>query len=83
MIPPNDLKSYLKAQPFCPFRIHMASGESFDVRHPEMVRGGRNSIVLFTFVSNDPKIYDRWETVSLMLMEHISLLDATVSPTGN
>jgi hypothetical protein len=60
----------------------MASGESFDVRHPEMVRVGRNSMILFTFVSEVPELYDRWETISQMLMERISQLDAAVPP-GN
>ena len=83
MITPKDLISILRAEPFRPFRVQMASGHSFDVRHPEMVRVWRNSIILFTFVSDDPEIYDRWETVSLMLMERISLLDATVPPEGN
>lgn len=80
MIPPQELLSCLRATPFRPFRIHMASGESFDVRHPEMVRVGRNSIILFTFVSDQPELYDQWETLSLVLMERISLLDATVPP---
>ena len=59
-----------------PFRIHMANGESFDVRHPEMARVGRNFLILFTFVSNSPDLLDRWETISLMLMERVSHLDA-------
>jgi hypothetical protein len=80
VIPPHELLSYLRAKPFRPFRIHMASGETFEVRHPEMVRVGRNSVMLFTFVSDDPDLYDRWETISLMLMERISQLDATVPP---
>lgn len=60
----------------------MASGESFDVRHPEMIRVGRNTLILFTFVSDNPEIYDRWETLSLVLMKRISLLDAPVSSNG-
>ncbi len=60
----------------------MANGETFDVRHPEMTRVGRNSMMLFTFVRDDPDLYDRWETISLLLMERISQLDATVPP-GN
>lgn len=75
MIQPQEILGYLKAVPFQPFRIHMASGKTFDVRHPEMVRVGRSSIILFTLVSDHPEIHDRWETVSLMLVEHISLLD--------
>ncbi len=80
MIPPQELLSYIKAQPFRPFRIHMASGETFDVRHPEMVRVGRSSLILFTFVSEQPDLYDRWETIALLLMERISQGDATVPP---
>jgi hypothetical protein len=83
MIAPEELLSYVTAKPFRPFRIHMASGETFDVRHPEIVRVGRLSLMLFTFVSENPKIYDRWETLSLVLMEWISQLEATVPPSGN
>ncbi len=79
MIAPQELLNYLKAQPFRPFRIHMASGEHFDVRHPEMVRVGRNVLILFTMVSDSPDLFDRWETLSLMLMERISQLNATVA----
>jgi len=57
----------------------MASGATFDVRHPEMARVGRNFVMLFTFVSDSPELLDRWETVSLMLMERISLLDSAVA----
>jgi hypothetical protein len=81
MIAPQQLLSYLRAEPFRPFRIHMASGQTFDVRHPEMARVGRNSLILFTFVSDSPDIFDRWETVSLMLMERISHIDSAVSQT--
>jgi len=80
MITPNDLLSYVKAKPFRPFRIHMASGETFDVRHPEMARVGRNSLMLFTFVGETPELFDRWETISLMLMERVSQMESTVPP---
>ncbi len=83
MINPRELLNYLKAKPFRQFRIHMASGDGFDVRHPEMVRVGRNSMMLFTFVSDNAEIYDRWETLSLMLMERVSQPDATVPPNTN
>jgi len=82
MIPSNELNSYLKAKPFRPIRIHMASGETFDVRHPELVKVSRNTIVLFTPVVDDPDLFDRWQTISLMLMEHVSQLDVPVPPNG-
>jgi hypothetical protein len=81
MITPSELLSYLKATPFRPFQIHMASGQTYDVRHPEMARVGRNVLLLFTFVSSDRDVFDRWETISLMLMESVSHLDHSIPQT--
>ena len=79
MISPHDALAYLKAQPFRPFRIHMVSAKTYDIRHPEMVRVTPTTLVIFTFVSDDGDIFDRWETASLMLIERFSYLDtATV-----
>ena len=50
MMTPQNVLSYVKAEPFRPFRIHMASGWTFDVRHPEMVRVGRSNLLVFSFV---------------------------------
>ncbi|MDZ4779221.1 MAG: hypothetical protein SGJ19_03105 [Planctomycetia bacterium] len=72
MLTPQEVLRYLKAEPFRPFRIHLASGNVFDVKHPELARVGRNFLVIFTFVADSPDLLDRWETVSLMLIEHIS-----------
>jgi hypothetical protein len=57
----------------------MASGRDFEVRHLEMVRVGRNSLVVFSFLSDDPDVYDKWETASLVLVESISHLEGTVA----
>ncbi len=72
MISTHDILGYLRAEPFRPFRIQMASGRTFDIRHPEMLRVGTSSLVIFSFVSDDPDIYDRWDTVSLMLIENVT-----------
>lgn len=44
-----------------------------------MIRVGKTDAILFTSVSDDPDIYDHWNTVSLMLMESVSHLDNAVS----
>ena len=74
-----EVLQYVRAQPFRPFRILMNSGRTFDVRHPEMVRVGRDFLILFTFVSDSPEVIDQWQTVSLLLVESISRLDAQVA----
>jgi len=83
VISPQEVLSSLKARPFRPFRIPLASGEAFEVRHPEMVRVGRNSLILFTLVSDNPEDDDRWETRSLLLRERLSHLDPAVATDEN
>jgi hypothetical protein len=53
----------------------MTSGRTFDIRHPEMVRVGRSSLLVFSFVSEEPNVYDRYDTVSLLLIERLEYLD--------
>ena len=79
MMIPASVLGYVKAEPFRPFRIHMASGKAFDVRHPEMLRVGKSNLLVFSFVSDQPEVFDEWQSVSLMLMESISHLEAPVS----
>jgi hypothetical protein len=76
---PQEVLNYLQAQPFRPFRIRMNSGRTFDIPHPDMVRSGRRDLLIFTFVSDSPDVYDRWENVSLLLIESISPLEASVA----
>ncbi len=75
MMTPQNVRAYVKAQPFRPFRIHMASGRTFDVRHPAMVRVGRSNLLVFSFVGESPEVFDEWESVSLMLTESVSHLE--------
>lgn len=79
MIPPHDVLKYLREVPFRPFQIHMASGKTYEIRHPEMVRVGRGVLIVFSYVSDDPEIFDRWDTVSLMLIENITHSEATAA----
>jgi hypothetical protein len=75
----QEVLNYMQAQPFRPFRVRMNSGRTFDIRHPEMVRVGKRDLLIFTFVSDSPGVYDRWENVSLLLVESLAPLDAPVA----
>jgi hypothetical protein len=76
---PQDVLDYVRAEPFRPFRIRMSSGRTFEIRHPEMVRVGTDSLLIFKFISDSPDIYDKWDMVSLSLIETISHLEAPVA----
>ena len=44
-----------------------------------MVRVGRTNLLVFSFVSDQPEVFDEWQSVSLMLMESISHLESPVT----
>jgi hypothetical protein len=80
MINPRELLKAVRAQPFHPFRLHMASGRTFDVRHPEMIQVGASTALVFSPSKIDPQIFEDYEILSLMLMESIEPLETSASP---
>ncbi len=81
---PETLLAYIRAMPFRPFRVTTNGGHVFDVRHPEMLRVGRD---VFNYYYADPPDapFDRWDTVSLLLVERVEHLcaPATAATGGN
>jgi hypothetical protein len=73
MINYRKLGDYVLAEPFRPFRIRMASGQTFEVRHPEMIMVGRNTARIYTTAASNG--HEAWHEVSLLLME-------SLEPTG-
>ncbi len=72
---PTDVLAYTRAVPFRPFRLVLNSGKSYDVRHPEMVRVTVSSVLYF--YATDPEgPAERWETVSLPLLQSIEHIEA-------
>jgi hypothetical protein len=77
----RNLGEYVTAEPFRPFRIKMASGATFEIRHPEMILVGRTSAKVYTAMdSSDAGV--RWHDVSLMLMETLETIEP-VAPKAN
>lgn len=73
----RKLGEYVEAEPFRPFRIRMASGQAFDIRHPEMILVGRISARIHGVVGIDQ--HERWHDASMLLMETVEPLDAPAS----
>ena len=78
MMTAQSVMGYVKAEPFRPFRLHMASGRTFDVRHPEMIKDLKSNILVFKATNEMAEIPDDWESVSLMLAESVSHLEQPV-----
>jgi len=75
------LLEYVEAEPFRPFRVRMASGYSFDIRHPEMILVGKTSVRIYTVVGDDQN--EKWHDASIMLMEIVEPLDIPAQMAKN
>lgn len=77
MMSPQTILGHVKAEPFRAFRLHLASGRTFDVRHPEMIKILKSSVLVFKTSGDATDLPDEWESLSLMLTESISHLETT------
>jgi hypothetical protein len=83
MITFQRLVRFVGAEPFRPFRISMASGQTFEIRHPEMISVGRMTAQIFTYFSDNPEeSKQREHEVSLLLMGSVEPLDVTSTQDG-
>jgi hypothetical protein len=76
MLTPRAMVEFVSAEPFQPFRLHMASGRVFDIVHPEFIKVGRSSVTVYMPPDGAPGAADRWQEVSLMLLESVEPLPA-------
>ena len=74
------IANYVDAEPFRPFRINMASGKAYEIRHPEMVQVGRTTMTVFTWMSDDDEeVKEHEQGLSLVLIESIEPLDISLT----
>ena len=74
MLRPEALLAFVRAQPFRPFRIVMNSGKAYEIRHPELIRVGRDFFNYYHATPPDAPA-ESWETVSLILIQNVQHLD--------
>ena len=77
MLTPHVVLEYIRAEPFRPFGLKMASGRTFEVRHPEMIKVLKSSALIFRGIGEPSDVPDEFSTVSLMLAESIELLETS------
>jgi hypothetical protein len=79
MLTPQTVLEFVRAEPFRPFRLHMASGRTFEVRHPELIKVLKSNVLLFKASGESWDIPEEFNSVSLMLTESISHLEPTAA----
>jgi hypothetical protein len=81
---PDELTELLRRQPFTAFRMHLTTGQTYEIRHPELLWVHRQSADIA--MDPDPKtgVIDRTERVSLLHIVRIEVVEpASQSSKGN
>jgi len=73
---PEDILFWLKAVPFKPFRICLNSGRTYEIRHPEMLKLSRTTMLVFSFAGEPQDLIEKMEMVGLVLVERIEPIEA-------
>jgi hypothetical protein len=71
---PETLMNHVRGLPGQPFRIVLNSGRSYDILHREIITVGRD-VFLYFYCTAGAEYFDRWDTVSLLLIERIEQID--------
>lgn len=75
----QTFRDLLVAQPFKPFRLAMSSGQTFEVRHPEMAFVSKTSIYVGVDVDDDG-VPAEFRILSLLHVTAIEPLGAITTP---
>jgi hypothetical protein len=78
---PEDLRLLVKRVPFKPFRITMATKETFDVPHPELLIVGRSMAAIGIGGQSEDPIPDHIVWLDLNQIVHIQPIASSMTPS--
>jgi len=74
----EDIRQLTRAQPFKPFRVFLSNGESFDIRHPDLILATLGSVhIAAPSPDSTPEDPGSVRIVSLYHIQKIEFLPAT------
>jgi hypothetical protein len=78
---PEDMREFVRRQPFQPFRITLTDGRTYDVVHPDLAMVGRGTVAVGLPRPGDADpIYDRLVTMSLLHIMQVEPIASSVPP---
>ena len=84
MVDPQEIIQYSKQRPFQPFRIYMANGDVYVIRHPELLMVGPIYLVVGTPVPSHPLLLcDRIDRPSYEEMVRLEPLPSNATPVSS
>jgi hypothetical protein len=78
MMNSREVLNFIGAEPFWPFRVQMANGRPFEVRHPEMAQVGKTTLTVYATAGDENGSQEQWHKLLLLRIECIEPLQATV-----
>jgi hypothetical protein len=79
---PEELMQLLRRRPFVPLRLHMTDGQTYDIRHPDLIMVFPSYATIG--VSPDPAtgVLQRAEHCSLLHIVRVEKLQTAASPSN-
>ena len=72
----EDVKQELEREPFVPLRLHLASGQTIDIKYPGTAWVRQNTIVIVHPIAPKSAAIGNYDVVALRLIERMEQLDA-------
>ena len=80
----EELAQLIRRKPFQPLRLHLTTGQTYDIRHPEFIIIQRQSAEVGVDPDPNTGVVDRVEYISLLHVVRAHNIDSPTSPTkGN
>jgi hypothetical protein len=79
-MPPEEIRSYLRAVPFVPFRLHLTDGRTFDIHNRDCLLLAQRTAAVGVFDADQGKFPDHLETISLLHIVSIEPLPTLAAP---
>ncbi len=76
----NDILRRVRQRPFVPFRLFLSDGTSYEVRHPDFIMVGRDSVTVGLPGDQEQEFY---ETSVLVDQFHIVRLEPIPAQAAN
>ena len=73
----DELRKLLDRRPFEPIRLHISSGQTVDIKHPELAFVTRSLVVVGVTESDDERVADYAVHYNLLHVVKIEPLDGT------
>jgi hypothetical protein len=80
---PEDIREFVRRQPFQAFRLTLTDGRTYDVAHPDLAMVGRNTVAVGLPREGDPDhFYDRLVKVALLQILQVEPIWTETKPTN-